>query len=71
MVFKGMNFGKPLVRIALELQWIGGDGLFFFKLIGKCCGGAIVGAADIGKFDVTIFLELTGPECRADHRDAS
>ncbi len=71
MVFKGMNFGKPLVRIALELQWIRGDGLFFFKLIGKSCSGAIVGAADIGEFDVTIFLELTGPERRADHRDAS
>ena len=43
----------------------------FFEFVRKCCGGAIVGATDIGEFDVTIFLELTGPERRADHRDSS
>ena len=50
-----MNPGKLSARIALELQWIRSGGLIFIKPIRKCRGGAIVGAADIGEFHVTIF----------------
>ena len=46
------------------------DGLIFFKSIGKCCGGGIVEAVDIREFDLTFFLEFTGPERRTDDRNA-
>ena len=52
---EGMNPGKLSSRIALELQRIRSGRLIFIKPISISRVGAIVGAADIGEFNVTIF----------------
>ena len=70
-LFKRLNPQELLAQIEIQLKWIRSSRLIFIEIISKCRSGTIVWASDIGEFDVTIFLELTGSERRADHRDAS